>query len=145
MYETLLLPSSAPPSLQSFNFLNEGESQSNATTQEQQVILQMISAQQELEAAIAHAESLKNNMVIEVPGQATDVLQKVIVIDGKRSIGLNKSVEEVMEIVRTLYGRSVQLIGASEIEQDGERRLELSFERPESYSLTRQLASYNVF
>lgn len=141
----MLSPTSSAATFQSFAPSATFAPQPATTTQEQQVILQMMSAQQELEAAIAHAESLKDRMVIEVPGQAADVLQKVIVIDGKRSIGINKSVEEVMEIVRTLYGRSVQLIGASEVEQGGERRLELSFERPESYSLTRQLASYNVF
>ena len=141
----ILSPTSTVPSFQSFDPSDSFEPKANVATQEQQAILQMISAQQDLEAAIAHAESLKDKMVIEVPGQATDILQKVIVIDGKRSIGINKSVEEVMEIVRTLYGRNAQLMGASEVEQDGERRLELSFERPESYSLTRQLASYNVF
>jgi len=141
----LLSPTSTAATYQGFDPSSTFELKMDSASQERQAILQMISAQQELEAAIAHAESLKNKMVIEVPGQAADVLQKVIVIDGKRSIGINKSVEEVMDIVRTLYGRSVQLIGASEIEQDGERRLELSFERPESYSLTRQLASYNVF
>jgi len=145
MQEMLLSPTSTAATYQGFDPSSTFELKMDSASQERQAILQMISAQQELEAAIAHAESLKNKMVIEVPGQAADVLQKVIVIDGKRSIGINKSVEEVMDIVRTLYGRSVQLIGASEIEQDGERRLELSFERPESYSLTRQLASYNVF
>lgn len=109
-----------------------------------QTALSLITAHRDLAAAIERAESVKNSVQFSAPVEAP-AMRKVIIIDGKRSIAMTHSVEEIMEIVRALYGRNVALKGASEIECEGETLLELSFERPAEYSLTKALASYNVF
>ena len=112
-----------------------------ATKSEALVMRQLtdvMSAQEALEAAIARAEAARA-APLEVA--ATALLNKIIEIDGRRSASIKASTEEVMDIVKTLYGRDVQLVGAKEMSEAGEPVLELRFERTSSFPITAMLAA----
>ena len=96
------------------------------------------SAHEALEAAIARAEAARA-APLEVAPMA--LLNKIIEIDGRRSASIKASTEEVMDIVKTLYGRDVQLVGAKETSEAGEPVLELRFERTSSFPITAMLAA----
>ena len=105
------------------------------TPAQRQRVVTFMRVHKSLDDAIELAEEARDTLNGSYETTPSNLMEKVISLDGKREASMTASLEEVIETMRTLHGTDVQLSGISERRVNGRTVLELAFERPVEFLL----------
>ena len=99
------------------------------TPEQRQRVVTFMSVHKALDDAIELAEEARDTLNGRFETTSSNVMEKVITLDGQREATMTASLEDVIETMRQLHGNGVRLVGVQERRSGGKTVLELAFER----------------